>query len=121
VHPRVSVNSICSIQQSLADDVGMWQDLGIEQVGLILHKIEAAGWDEATAMLRNASLRVATVAGPVPVPLDTEPHSDAFAREQSVLHRAVDFAAAVGAGSMYLCSGSPGGLTWEGAAAVFRT
>ena len=33
-HPRVSVNSICSMKQSFGDDLALWTELGIDHVGL---------------------------------------------------------------------------------------
>lgn len=118
-HPRVSVNAISSIQQTLEQDVALWQQLGIDHVGLILHKVEAAGWDEAEPMLRDAGLRVSTIAGPVPVSLREAPDSDARRAEQAVITRALELAAAVGAPTMYLCSGPADGLAWDDAAASF--
>jgi sugar phosphate isomerase/epimerase len=115
----VSVNSISSITQSLEDDLAMWHDLGIEHVGLILHKVEAAGWDRATDLIRDAGVRVSTVAGPVPVPLDVDPRSESRIAEQAVIARAIDFAADVHARSLYLCSGSAGSLSWDEAADAF--
>jgi hypothetical protein len=32
-HPRVSLNSICSMQQSFDEDLALWADLGIDHVG----------------------------------------------------------------------------------------
>jgi sugar phosphate isomerase/epimerase len=119
LHPRVSVNAISSIQQTLAEDVALWQRLGIDHVGLILHKVEATGWAESERMLREAGLRVSTIAGPVPVSLRADPDSDARRAEQAVIARALELAAAVGAPTMYLCSGPADGLTWDDAAASF--
>jgi len=118
-HPRVSVNSISSLQQSLAEDIELWASLGIDHVGLILHKVEAVGWDDANTMLRHAGLTISTIAGPVPVPLHAAPQSDARRAQQSLIARALEFAAAVGAGSMYLCTGAAAGLTWSAAAERF--
>jgi sugar phosphate isomerase/epimerase len=119
LNPRVSVNAISSIQQTLDEDIALWQRLGIDHVGLILHKVEAAGWDESERMLRDAGVRVSTIAGPVPVSLREEADSDARRAEQAVIARALELAAAVGAPTMYLCSGPADGLAWDVAAASF--
>jgi sugar phosphate isomerase/epimerase len=115
----VSVNSISSMAQSLEEDLAMWRDLGIEHVGLILHKVEAVGWDRATELIRDAAVRVSTIAGPVPVPLDVDARSEPRVAERAVIARAIEFAADVGAESVYLCSGSSGALSWEEAAEEF--
>ena len=57
-HPRLSVNSVSSVRQSLADDIEMWGEIGIDHVALILPKIDQAGWDEARTMVTGAGLRV---------------------------------------------------------------
>lgn len=119
LHPRVSVNAISSIQQTLDEDVALWQRLAVDHVGLILHKLQAAGWEESERMLRDAGLRVSTIAGPVPVSLREDPDSDARRAEQAVIARALELAAEVGAPTMYLCSGPADGLTWDAAAASF--
>jgi len=118
-HPRVSVNSISSLHQSLAEDIELWASLGIDHVGLILHKVEQVGWDDAESMLLGAGLTISTIAGPVPVPLHAGPRSDARRAELSLIGRALEFAAAVGAGSLYLCTGAADGLIWRDAAERF--
>jgi sugar phosphate isomerase/epimerase len=102
---------VSSMNQSLAEDIAMWQRLEVGHVGLILYKIEAIGFDAAAAMLREAGLAVSTIAGPVPVPLREPFDSDACAREAAVLGDAIDFAASVDAGSFYVCTGSADELT----------
>ena len=42
-HPRLSVNAICSMTQTLAEDVALWAELGIDHVGLISPKFDDAG------------------------------------------------------------------------------
>lgn len=61
VHPRLSVNSICSMRQSFADDLALWADLGVDHVGLITPKFDAFGWDEGVQAVREAKLRVSSM------------------------------------------------------------
>ncbi len=49
LHPRVSLNSICSMHQSLDEDLALWADLGVDHVGLITPKFDAPGWDAGAA------------------------------------------------------------------------
>jgi sugar phosphate isomerase/epimerase len=101
-HPRLSVNSLSSLYQSLADDIGMWRELGVDHVGLISPKLEALGWDQAQEAVKQAGLRVSN--------LSVESH---------VLSESIEFAASVGASSVYMCSGSAGPRTWDEASKRF--
>ena len=60
-HPRISVNSICSMNQSLDEDLALWADLGIDHVGLITPKFDAPGWDAGRRAVLDAGLRVSSV------------------------------------------------------------
>jgi len=102
VHPRVSVNSLSSLSQSLLDDVAMWHGLGVDHVGLMSPKLEAVGWDVARNVIVDAHLRVSTLA-----------------TNQPVIAEALEFAARTGADSVYVQSGAPGTRTWEEAADAF--
>jgi sugar phosphate isomerase/epimerase len=102
VHPRLSVNSLSSVRQSLPDDIAMWCELGIDNVGLISPKIEMVGWDETRALISDAGLRVSNIS-----------------IEQHVVMESLELAATLGAGAVYLCSGAGASRTWEEAAEVF--
>ncbi len=101
-HPRLSVNSLSSLYQSLPDDIVMWQELGVDHVGLISPKLEAFGWEEAKRAVADAGLRVSNLSV-----------------EMKVLAESIEFAASVGATSVYLCTGGAGPLGWEEAAQSF--
>jgi sugar phosphate isomerase/epimerase len=116
-HPRLSVNSICSYQQPLTADIALWDELGIDYVALILPKILEIGWDEATRLVADAGVRVSTVFGPTYRPLDRS--SATFAEDQQQTVRTVDFAAEVGAETVYICSGAVPGAGWDEACALF--
>ena len=118
-HPRVSVNSLCSFGCSLAEDVKLWDDLGIDHVGLFLGTVEEMGIEDAIRLLQAAKIRVSTVAGPLPVALHTPEDSVARQLERERISRALDLAAEMAAGSVYLCTGSSGGCPWEEAVEKF--
>lgn len=61
LHPRLSVNGICSMHQSLDEDLALWADLGVDHVGLISPKFEAAGWDAGRQAVLDAGLRVSSL------------------------------------------------------------
>jgi sugar phosphate isomerase/epimerase len=102
-HPRISVNSLSSLYQTLQQDISMWQELGIDHVGLISPKLEAAGWDAAYDLITRAGLKVSNIS-----------------TEQHVIAESLRLAGALGAGTVYICSGPGGSRTWEDAAGAFR-
>ena len=102
VHPRISVNSLSSLFQTLPDDIAMWRELGVDNVGLISPKVEAVGWDATRDLVMDAGLRVSNVS--------TENH---------VITESLRLAAATGAGVVYACSGRAGPVTWEETAENF--
>jgi sugar phosphate isomerase/epimerase len=119
VHPRLSVNSICSYGQSLDDDLTLWRDLGVDHVALILPKLEETGWAEAQARVNDAGLRVSTIFGPTYRPLDADPALGWRAEDQAGTDQTLEFAAAVGAESVYICTGAATSMSWDEAAAAF--
>jgi sugar phosphate isomerase/epimerase len=101
-HPRISVNSLSSLFQALPADIVMWRELEVDHVGLISPKLEAWGWEKAKQAVAEAGLRVSNLSV-----------------EQKVLGESIEFAASVGATSVYVCSGAAGSLGWDEAARVF--
>ena len=104
MHPRLSVNAICSMQQSFEDDLVMWADLGVDNVGLISPKLEAVGWDVARQAVLDAGLvgveHVVLPGGIAPT---------------------LEFAGAIGTPVLYVITGGAGPTPWEEAArAVLR-
>ena len=119
VHPRLSVDSSSSYRQSLRDDIAMWRDLGVDHVGLIRPKIEEVGWAAARELVAGAQLRVSTIFGATYRALDADPALGWRAADQTATREALEFAASIGAGSVYVCSGSAASLPWEDAADSF--
>ena len=119
VHPRLSVNSITSYLQPLAADIALWQSLGVEYVALILPKIEEVGWDAARDMVTTAGLRVSTIFGPTYRPLDADRSLGWWDADQTGTVATLEFAASIGAESVYVCSGAAPSLTWDEAADAF--
>jgi sugar phosphate isomerase/epimerase len=119
VHPRLSVNSISSYLQPLSADIAMWHDIGVDHVALILPKIDEIGWDRARELVSGAGLRVSTIFGPTYRPLDADRSLGWWDEDQRHTVETVEFAASVGAGSVYICTGGAPTLTWDDAADAF--
>ena len=77
--------------QSLAEDIELWADLGIDHVGLITPKVEAVGWQDGALAVGDAGLRVSSVSC-----------------YKEGLAGSVEFTASVGANVLYLPPGSGG-------------
>lgn len=99
LHPRVSLNSICSMSQSFAADLELWEELGIDHVGLISPKLEAFGWEASRQAVRDHGLKISSMSC----------YFDSIASS-------LEFTAAVGSTVLYMVPGSGGSLRWEEAA-----
>jgi sugar phosphate isomerase/epimerase len=78
----------------------MWNELGVDRVGLITPKIESVGWDKVPALVDG--LRVSNIAA-----------------ERRVLHETIDLAATLRTDVVYILSGAIGARTWEEATSDF--
>jgi len=60
-HARLSVSEICTYPWPFGDELHLWEELGVQRVGVITAKIDAYGRDKAVAALRERSIRATTV------------------------------------------------------------
>lgn len=100
VHPRVSVDEECAGYIPFAEEVGFWKELGVTDIGMISPKLEPIGWD--VEFVASTGLRVSNIG-----------------TEQRVVDEALQFAAAIGADSVWLTPGSIRSRSWEEAAEDF--
>ncbi len=113
MHPRVCVSAICTFKQDLAADLAFWAEHGIGCVGVSVAKLEAFGWDEGTARIADAGLRVANLIGLGPFVL-TRPAQWEQQRERLV--NALDAGRALDAECVVFTTGPAGPLPWDEAA-----
>jgi len=99
VHPRVALNSISSMRNSLDEDLALWSELGVERVGIISPKLDTVGWDAGRRAVLDAGVLVTSMS--------------CYPGE---IEKSVDFTAAVNGGVLYVVSGGAGSLPWEEAA-----
>jgi sugar phosphate isomerase/epimerase len=105
--------------QPLAADLAMWRELDIQHVALILPKIEEVGWDAARDMVTSAGLRVSTIFGPTYRPLDADRSLGWWDADQQGTVDTVEFAASIGAESVYVCTGATPTRAWDDAVDLF--
>jgi sugar phosphate isomerase/epimerase len=102
VHPRVSLNSICSMTQSFDEDLALWEALGVDHVGLISPKFYEIGWDAGRQAVLERGLRISSMS--------------CYKHE---IAESLEFTAGVDATVLYFVPGSGGSLLWEEAAEEF--
>jgi sugar phosphate isomerase/epimerase len=56
-HPRLSVSQMCTYSWSFDEELALWDELGVRQVGVILQKID----EQARAALKERSMTTTTV------------------------------------------------------------
>jgi sugar phosphate isomerase/epimerase len=90
------------MNQSLDADLALWEELGIDNVGLISPKVEAVGWEVGREAVIDAGLLVSSMS---------------CYREG--IADSLEFTAAIGAGVLYVPSGCAGSVLWEEAAQTY--
>jgi sugar phosphate isomerase/epimerase len=100
VHERICVSGISSWNQSLPDDVRMYEDLGVHTIGVALRKLDRP---DDIAVLRASGLRVANVIGV----------------GHAGLGNAIDVAKQLDAPIVVFTTGPAGPVEWDDAAAAF--
>lgn len=60
-HPRLSVSEMCTYPWSFGDELELWQELDVRQVGVLTAKLDAYGVDAAAGALSQRSMRATTV------------------------------------------------------------
>jgi sugar phosphate isomerase/epimerase len=60
-HPRLSVSEMCTYPLSFADELAVWDELGVRHVGVVGAKLDKHGRDAAIAALKERSMIATTV------------------------------------------------------------
>jgi sugar phosphate isomerase/epimerase len=115
VHPRLAVSAVSSWRAGFADDLALWERLGVDRVGLSLRKCEEVGLARAARDVRAAGLRVSNV---VECGWCEPARAETWPSFRERMRAAVDLLATVGGGVLVLTTGPAGGLEWDAAAAV---
>jgi sugar phosphate isomerase/epimerase len=110
--PRVGLNSLSSATWTLAQDLALYDRLGVRRAGLYLDKLQAAGPDTAVELVGAADLHVDHVfARGIPLADRT-----GWSGERRRLLEAVDLAVALAAPMLTVTTGPATPLPWEAAA-----
>jgi len=117
VHPRIAVNTMCLGGTTLEEDCAWARSIGVHHISIAPQKLDACGWAEGIAIVRDSGLAVATVVNPVLFTLE-EPTT--WPAQHALGRKVIDAAVAMGATSIYGVTGPGGRLTWEQGAAAYR-
>jgi sugar phosphate isomerase/epimerase len=116
MHPRLSVNTIGFGARPIREVLGELIAEGIHRVGVPMVQLELGGLHANIATLRVQGFEVASTVVPMAFSLGDP---DAWTPERARIRAAVDAAAELECGVLYLTTGAAAGLTWDGAAASF--
>jgi hypothetical protein len=94
MHPRLSVTAIASPQRPVREDIALFDELGIPNIGVASWRMEEAGWTQSLAALKESPVPVGYLIHPTMFTLDTPA---AWDRERTLLNRTLAAAAECGA------------------------
>jgi sugar phosphate isomerase/epimerase len=115
--PRLSVSALCSFPWSFAQDLALWERLGVRQVGLLGFKLDDHGSGKAIAALRERDIRASCIiAGSFDL---SRPASWGITRD--AIARAVDGVRQLDGRCVYITSGRTTGRVWNEMLEVFAT
>lgn len=118
MHGGTSLSAISTLPWSLDQDLAFWDRSEITNVGISVAKLEAHGWDEAVARVRDANLFVTNLIGLGGADL-ADPST--FPAAQERLIRVVETAPELEAGCVVLTTGRAAPLRWDEAVSALTT
>lgn len=119
MHPRVCIDSIAFMADSLSTQSGYWQKLGAKKVTLLGHHIAQEGIESARAAINSANCELETVVHPFLPGQALNPAPASWSAPREALAASIDAVAALGGKSLYMITGGHGSMVWEDAAEVF--
>lgn len=119
MHPRVSVNNICFMQEEITQQLAHWPLLGATRFSVLGPQLDGEGKALVRGALAAGNYRLETVVHPFSSahPLDSD--EGILAQARAGLSARIAAARELGATSIYMTTGGRGGLSWEQAAKAF--
>jgi sugar phosphate isomerase/epimerase len=113
MHPRLGVSEISSWNWTIAQDLVLYEELGVTCIGASLRKMEAEGLEASFRTLKASGLTIGNLIGIGTFTLD---RPEGWAAQRDRVRAAIDVAHRLGADCMIFTTGPFGPLTWEQAA-----
>ncbi len=114
MHPRLSVSQVSSRDWSIDDDLGFYDEVGIDAIGVSFAKLAATDDPIAAAeRIRDSGRRVTDLVAPSPFTLHDP---DRWSEQREQAGAIMDVAAVLGPDHLVVTTGGAGPLTWERAA-----
>jgi sugar phosphate isomerase/epimerase len=107
-HPMLSVSEMCTYPWPFADELALWEELGVRRVGLLAAKVDAHGREAVVAALAERSMVATTVIAPnfdLSAP-------DTWEGRRAAANATVDLAAQIG-GCVYFTPGRRDGRSFD--------
>lgn len=119
MHQRISINSICFMSETLAQQADIWRALGAGRISLVGPQLDAEGIDQARRALATGDYQIETIVHPFMPGQVLDPDPASWELPRAELQARIDSAGQLGARSIYMTTGGLGALEWEQAARVF--
>lgn len=119
IHPRISVNTICFMGESFAEQAVHWQALDAYRVSVIDPEMQADGVKALRAALATGNYQLETIVHPFSPVQPLSSGDGHLLQMQQRLLRQIETAEQFAAQSIYMTTGGRGDLDWQQAAALF--
>ena len=118
MHDRVSVDSLCFPGADLPEMAGHWRELGPRRISFMTALLPD-DLSVAHQLIGDGGYRFESMGHLFLWGRHVDADEEAWVEERASLSRAIDAAAALGGGTIYMLTGGHGNLTWEDAAERF--
>jgi sugar phosphate isomerase/epimerase len=108
IHPRLSVNELCTYPVALAEEFPVWDELGVRQVGVLTAKVDAFGRPEAISAMKERAMTAVTV---ITGSFDLS-SPETWDATRAAVNDAVDLATVIG-GCVYFTPGRRDGRSFD--------
>lgn len=108
IHPRLSVNAMCSFSWTWEQDFALWKSMGLRHAGLLISKLGA----DAQARLAELSASGISISTLITGGFDLS-NRDSWEATRAAHRHAVDLVAAEKGNSIYFTSGRTVRLDWD--------
>ena len=121
MHSRISVNNICFMDESIAQQVAHWPALSSQRFSVVGPQLDTEGEHLVSRALADGGYALETIVHPFSSAAALDCDERILAQARNRLSAQIAVAKRLGARSIYMTTGARGNLDWEQAAASFAT